>query len=345
VKNPSLNGYEADHHNATPVLKIYNEKSLLIPDLNLWLDHLTPKDYGFVSHAHADHFARHKKILCSPETAAIIKKRYSVPKSAIQSIDYNKPFELKGHRLELLPAGHITGSAMLHVTRLADDSTLLFTGDFKMRSSHTAKPIQLKQADHLVMETTFGKPHYVMPPTEQAIEQLINFVDNSLAEGSTPVLLAYSLGKAQEAHYLLGNNGISPVLHHSVAKMSGECIRIRVNLPDYKLLDELCPARHCIIMPPGARKTNFLSSVGKFKTAMLTGWSLDSPIPWRYHDVDELIPLSDHADYPDLIRCVEEVQPQQITTIHGFTKEFAAELRRLGYNAWSASGQDQLDML
>lgn len=327
------------------MLKIYNEHSLLIPELNLWLDHRVAKDYGFISHAHADHFARHKKILCSPETAALIKKRYSVPKSAIQSVDYHKPFEHKGHLLELLPAGHITGSSMLHVTRLRDRSTLLFTGDFKTRPSHTAKKIQFKQADHLVMETTFGKPHYVMPPTEQAIKQLIAFIDESLNGGFTPVILAYSLGKAQEAHYLLGQHGIAPILHPAVAKMSAECIRIRVNLPDYYYLDELCPERQCIIMPPGAMKSTYLSSVGKIKTAMLTGWSLDSPKPWRYKEVDELIPLSDHADYPSLLESVKIVNPKKITTIHGFTQEFAADLRKLGYDAWSAKGEDQLELL
>lgn len=322
------------------MLKAHDEHSILIPGLDLWLDHRTAKRHGFVSHAHADHFARHDRILCSIETGAILRKRYNVPKSQMHTLDFHKQFEYKKHTLELLPAGHITGSAMLHVTRQSDGATLLFTGDFKTRPSHTAKPIVFKQADHLVMETTFGKPHYVMPPTEDAVTQLVEFVDQSLADGYTPVLLAYALGKAQEAHHILGQHGIAPVLHPSVAKMSTECIRMRVDLPDYYYLDELCPERHCIIMPPGARMSTYLSSIGKHRTAMLTGWSLDTPVPRRYNDVDALIPLSDHADYPGLLECVKQVQPKTITTIHGSTREFAADLRKLGHDAHSACGKD-----
>ena len=302
------------------MLKIFDEHSLLLEDIGLWLDHRIAKPYGLVSHAHADHFAHHERILCSSTTAAILKKRYRVPKSKIQSVDFNTPFEYKNHTLELLPAGHITGSAMLHVTCHHDSSTLLFTGDFKTRPSHTAEPIQFKQADHLVMESTFGKPHYSMPPSDVAEKQLIDFIDQALADKVTPVLLAYSLGKAQEAHYLLGKHNIAPILHPAVAKMSAECIRLRVNLPDYYYLDELGPARQCIIMPPGAMKSTYLAAVGNYRTAMLTGWSLDNPKPWRYRDIGSLIPLSDHADYPSLLECVEKVQPKKITTIHGSTK-------------------------
>ncbi len=318
------------------MLKIIDEHSLLIPDLELWLDHRSAKPYGFVSHAHADHFARHQRILCSPETGAILKKRYKVPKSHLQTLNYHTPFIYKDHILELLPAGHITGSAMLHVTRKSDHTSLLFTGDFKTRPSHTAQPIAYKQADHLVMESTFGKPHYAMPSSEAACSQLVEFVDQSLRDGCTPVLLAYSLGKAQEAHYLLGQNHIAPVLHPSVASMSTECIRLRIKLPDFYYLDELCPERHCIIMPPGAMKSNYLSSVGPYKTAMLTGWSLDHPRASRYRDVNTLIPLSDHADYPSLIAFVETIAPKKITTIHGFTHAFAADLRELGFDARAA---------
>lgn len=319
------------------MVQIIDEHSLLIQEIGLWLDHRSVKPYGFVSHAHADHFAHHQRILCSPETAAILKKRYRVPKSRLQSVEYHSPITYKGHVLELLPAGHITGSAMLHITREKDGATLLFTGDFKTRPSHTAREIGYKKADHLIMESTFGKPHYTMPPTEKSVSQLVNFVDSSLQDGFTPILMAYSLGKAQEAHYLLGENHIAPVLHPAVAKISSECIRLRMKLPDFYYLDELCPERHCIIMPPGARKSNYLASIGPHRTAMLTGWALDNPRPSRYHDIDELIPLSDHADYPSLIAFAQAIEPKKITTVHGFTTEFAADLCKLGFDAYSAN--------
>ena len=43
-------------------------------------------------------------------------------------------------------------------------SDLLFTGDFKLGPSATCEEAELPQADILVMESTFGKPKYRMPP-------------------------------------------------------------------------------------------------------------------------------------------------------------------------------------
>nr|WP_226894880.1 MBL fold metallo-hydrolase RNA specificity domain-containing protein [Luteolibacter marinus] len=64
---------------------------------------------------------------------------------------------------------------------------------------------------------------------------------------------------------------------------------------------------------------------------------------YRYR-VDEAIPLSDHADHPGLTECVQRVRPKKILTVHGYTREFAAELRQHGYDAWSATGNDQIEL-
>jgi DNA ligase-1 len=43
------------------------------------------------------------------------------------------------------------------------------------------------------------------------------------------------------------------------------------------------------------------------------------------------------------MHCVESVRPKRVITIHGYTREFATELRSHGYEAWSAHGNDQLE--
>ncbi|MEY3895159.1 MAG: hypothetical protein RLZZ214_678, partial [Verrucomicrobiota bacterium] len=78
------------------------------------------------------------------------------------------------------------------------------------------------------------------------------------------------------------------------------------------------------------------------RTAMLTGWALQPGSKYRYR-VDEVIPLSDHADHPGLLECLKRVRPKKILTVHGYAKEFAAELRGKGMDAWCAMGGDQLE--
>lgn len=333
------------------VIEIRYQRGLHLPEADLWLDPPGAKPWAFVSHAHSDHFARHRQILCSPTTAALLRTRYSVREDRIQAVDLHTPVEVHGFRLQLLPAGHIAGSAMLHATRLSDGATLLYTGDFKMRDCRTAESAVFKQADLLVIETTFGLPRFIFPPREQVEECVLQFVRGTLTDGDVPILLSYSLGKSQEALALLHAHGIPVLQHPSVAAMTHACRtagvpglpeEIREAVPD-ELLAGKVPKNHAIIVPPGTSWLRRLGEAGGFRTAMLSGWALLSSASHRFR-VDEVIPLSDHADHSELWECVRQVQPRRILTVHGYTHEFAAELRRHGHDAWSAEGGDQLEL-
>ncbi len=65
---------------------------------------------------------------------------------------------------------------------------------------------------------------------------------------------------------------------------------------------------------------------------MLTGWAMSQSAPYMYKGVDLVLPLSDHADYDDLVRLARESGAERIITMHGEPK-FAASLRELGLNA------------
>src|SRR4029078_12158442 len=79
------------------------------------------------------------------------------------------------------------------------------------------------------------------------------------------------------------------------------------------------------------------------RTAVLTGWALDPGATYRYQ-VDAAFPLTDHADYPDLLRYVELVNPQRVLTLHGFAAAFARDLRARGVEAWALSETNQLEL-
>lgn len=58
---------------------------------------------------------------------------------------------------------------------------------------------------------------------------------------------------------------------------------------------------------------------------------------------DAAFPLSDHADYIDLLNYVEAVRPHRVLTLHGFAQEFARDLRERGVEAWALTGANQLE--
>jgi DNA ligase-1 len=346
------------------MIEVRHHRGLHLPELDLWLDPWDAKPWAFVSHAHADHFARHQSALCSTVTAALVRARFGLAETRLDAVPFSAAFERHGHRLRLLPAGHIAGSAMLHVTRLADGATLLYTGDFKVRKGRTAEPVVFQQADLLILETTFGLPQFSFPPAMEVESAVLRFVHDALTDGEVPVLLGYSLGKAQEALALLHQHGIPALLHPNVAEMTRACREAGVpGLPEPLILGEAptsssnishlpstiyhppstIPPGHAVIAPPNAVRSKLLRAIPNRRVAMLSGWALTPGASYRYR-VDEAIPLSDHADHPGLLECVQRVRPKRILTVHGSTREFAAELRQRGHDAWSATGNDQLDL-
>ena len=51
-----------------------------------------------------------------------------------------------------------------------------------------------------------------------------------------------------------------------------------------------------------------------------------------FNGVDQAIPLSDHADFSELVEYVRKARPRKIYTVHGFT-EFVESLREMGFDA------------
>lgn len=324
-------------------IPLETSNGLYLPDLDLWLDTRRAKENGFVSHAHSDHFARHQNILCSEPTAHILRARYQVAEERLHPRPYHEPLEVGGFQLQLLPAGHILGSAMLHVTRTADGASLLYTGDFKVRRSLTAEEPVFRRADILVMETTFGNPSWVFPSETEVSGAILNFINECFDDGQTPALLAYSLGKAQEALALLDQARIPAIQHPAVAKMTDACRKAGCGLSQPIEFDGAMPSGHVLLCPPNAIRGAAYQALPGLRTAILSGWALDPSAIYRY-GVDAGFPMSDHADFPGLLEAVKRVNPKRILTIHGYTREFASALRRRRYDAWSIEGGDQLEM-
>jgi DNA ligase 1 len=322
-----------------PLIEVTHPRGIYLPEADLWLDPHVGKERAFVSHAHSDHVARHALTFCTEITHQLMVVRKTVKKSGkVVSLPMREMHEWEGWELRLLPAGHITGSAMLHLTRKADGATLLYTGDYKLRQGLSAERCELMQADTLIMETTFGLPKYRFPPAEDVIAQMLAFVRDTLRDGGTPVLMGYSLGKAQEILCALGDEGLPVMVHPSVAQITEVLAPYLGKLPHWRLFKADEVAGHVLVFPPGSKL-----DLPKMRTAMLSGWAIQPSAKYRY-GVDVALPLSDHADHPELHETVEIVKPRRIYLVHGSTREFAAELRLRGYDARALGAEDQLEL-
>jgi len=315
------------------------DRGLFLTAAGLAVDVPRRQKLGFMSHAHADHIGAHELGLCTPATAALYRHRRGAHRRT-REMPYRKPIEIGPLRLTTYPAGHCLGSAML----LAEDEkqSLLFTGDYKLGPSATSEEAELPHADILVMECTFGKPKYRMPPRAEVVAELIELVRTCLANGQTPVIHAYALGKAQEVTKLLTDAGI-PVQQHpmtfAVSEVYNQC---GVDLGQVSSYDGTLKPGHAVITLPRGMKAYRLAGIEDPVSIAVTGWAIDPSTKYR-QKVDHALPLTDHADFDQLLETAERVKAKVIYCTHG-PNEFVEHLRAEGYNAFPITGSYQTRM-
>jgi len=315
---------------------------LWLPQVEWWLDGRGRQRRSFVSHAHSDHIAPHAEVICSAGTARLLRAR--LPGRRVEHIlPFGQTEQLApGTTVTLHPAGHILGSAqcLLHHDT---HGSLLYTGDFRLLPGPAAETCATPPADILIMETTFGRPHYVFPPAAEVLADITTFCRAGLEAGETPVLFAYSLGKSQELLAGLAGSGLPVMLHPQALRLTRIYEELGVRFPVHREFDAALCEGHVVICPPAGRDSPFLAAIPRPRTAVVTGWAMDSGATYR-HQCDAAFPLSDHADFPGLLRYVEAVKPRCVYTVHGFAREFAATLRARGIEAWALGLSNQLEL-
>ncbi len=323
--------------------EIHFRHGIHLPQIGWSLDAQRSADSSFVSHAHADHIARHREILCTAATSRLLRERLPSSRRREHILPFGHTEQLTADTtVTLLPAGHILGSAQILLDHPAR-GTLLYTGDFKTGPSLTAGTCATPRADTLIMETTFGLPKYVFPPAEKTLADITAFCRATLAENLTPVLFGYSLGKSQELLAGLAHARLPVMLHPQTHKLTRVHEELGLAFPPHREFSEPDLPGHIVISPPLSANAAFLKKIPARRTAMITGWALDRSTIYR-HRCDAAFPLSDHADFPGLLHFVERVRPKRVLTVHGFAADFAKTLRTRGIDAWPLGQPSQLEI-
>lgn len=305
----------------------------------LWLDARKKSELSFVSHAHSDHIARHERVIATKQTIALMEHRLGALAAPL-SVPYRKGFELGSLYLELFPAGHVLGSAQLRITR-SDGHRIVYTGDFSLQQMRTAEAAEIVECDTLVMESTFGLPHFAFPSREDTFDGITTWAQGHLARGVRPILFAYSLGKSQEAIAQLEGRGLKVVAHPSIHAVTQVYQAQGLTLAP-RLFDGTWRDGEVGLFPPFGRS----QALKKFEpkaTAVLTGWAME---PWaaRRYGADVAFPVSDHADYAALVKYAKESGATEVIAHHGYAKELAASLRLEGVFARSISQVVQMEL-
>lgn len=275
-------------------------------------------DVNFVSHAHFDHLHQGgNRVLCSPETAELVEARTGDEVESSHS-----------HRdIELLPSGHILGS---RAALIRGEKDVLYTGDVSLRDRFYLDGFEPVEADVLVVESTYGIPAYSFPLQEEVERSFTEWLESV----DRPVLLfGYSLGKAQKIQKLVEKATERPLLAHGAVKNMNDAVEeasgIGFEAEPYsgnreKLEDGV------LVAPSRLSNSDWADELVKEFDAVkagFSGWAVQDSFRYR-GDYDRTFPLSDHCGFEDLVKLVEEVDPDKVYTHHGFDEAFASYLSR-----------------
>ncbi len=307
-------------------MRVFYENGIVVQDgiKEVILDPVRPMPGSIVSHGHMDHLTEGG--VMTPETLEILKIRKRSSKGTV--LPYNRERELNGFRVRLRDAGHVFGSAMIRV----DD--VLYTGDVNPEGGVTCGKAVPERCSTLVIEATYGRPYLNFPPKHIVESDLLNWVEFELSEG--PVALGgYEFGKAQELIALVNRLKVEVAVTDRIAEIADAYRKGGMKL-QYRRISELSegerkdPRVYVLprgwLRPPLEESVSWLGQVG-LRTAYCSGWCTIYDFT-RSYGLDAQFPLSDHADFDDLIAFVAESRPKRVYTVYSHPVELAKEIER-----------------
>ncbi|MFM1800983.1 MAG: hypothetical protein RJA81_335, partial [Planctomycetota bacterium] len=169
--------------------------------------------------------------------------------------------------------------------------------------------------------------------------------------GLASIILAYSLGKSQRI--LAGiDPAIGPIFCHGAVEPINQVYRASgIHLPDTQYVSEILKSsksrkhemdwsKALVIAPPSAMGTTWMKRFSPFSAAFVSGWMTIRGTR-RRRALDQGFVLSDHADWPGLIRTISESRAEDVWLTHGYSATLARYLREMGINARSVDTQFQ----
>ncbi|KLE34346.1 ligase-associated DNA damage response exonuclease [Aurantiacibacter luteus] len=288
-----------------------------------WIDPSKAVAKALVTHGHADH-ARggHGKTVATPETLAIMALRYRTGEGpdggATRPVEYGETVRLDGGvDATYIPAGHVLGSAQILLEHAGE--RVVITGDYKRRADPTCPPFEVTPCDIFITEATFGLPLFTHPPIE---EEMAKLLDRLAAYPDRCVLVgAYALGKAQRVIAELRAAGhTQPIyLHGAMERMCRLYEDFGVDLGELRLVSDHTKddmRGHVVVCPPSALNDRWSRRLPDPITAMASGWMRVRQRA-RQRNVELPLVISDHADWGELTRTIQEVDPQETWITHG----------------------------
>src|SRR5579864_251562 len=283
------------------------------------VDPVQPVARAVITHGHSDH-ARpgHERVLATQETIAIMRHRYGEDAGrSLQAARYGEEVRVGEVSVRLLPAGHILGSAQAVIDY--HGSRVVVSGDYKRRPDPTCAGFEVQSCDLFITEATFGLPVFRHPSDSHEIEKLLHSV--RLYPERCQLVGVYALGKCQRLIALLRAAGYDEAiyLHGALIGLTelyqSFFIVLGPLLPCTGLTQEAFRGR-IVLAPPAALADRWTRRLPDPVTALASGWMRVKQRA-KARGIELPLVISDHADWDELTRTLDEVGAAEIWVTHG----------------------------
>ena len=278
-----------------------------------------PVPCAVITHGHGDHARPGAgRYIAARESAPVLAHR--LPGERIDYVDYGEAFDLGDARVSLHPAGHVLGSAQVRVE--VDGEVWVVSGDYKRQADPTCSAFEVVPCDTFITEATFALPVYRWRPGHEVAAELVAWQRANAAQGRCSVVFTYALGKAQRLLAELAPRlGQAVYLHGALAPLVDAYRGAGVVMNETRPVDERPRADwagELVMAPPSAAGSRWMRRFGTHRTGFVSGWMrVRGDRRRRGHDRGFV--LSDHVDWPDLLRTIDDTGCARVLATHGRT--------------------------
>ena len=295
-----------------------------------WVDPWRPVPRALSTHAHADH-ARPGcgAYWAIDESEGVLRQRLGQD-IQFHPVRYGEELWLGQCKVSFHSAGHVLGSAQIRLEAAGD--VWVVSGDYKRDDDPSCRPFEVVPCDVLITEATFGLPIYRWQSGADVAEEIRQWWQSDRSRPS--LLFCYAFGKAQRLLAELRAIGVEEevLLHGAVETVTRHYRAAGVSMTPSQPVSALprkdSLAGRLVLAPPSAHRSSWMRRFKAPQTGFASGWMAVRGAR-RRRGYERGFVLSDHADWPGLVRTVRESGARKVYVTHGQSDVLARYLREI----------------
>ena len=285
---------------------------------------------ALITHAHADHArAGCGEYWAIGSSEGVLRQRLGQD-IRLHPVRYGEAIWLGQCRVSFHSAGHVLGSAQIRLEH--DDAVWVITGDYKRDPDPSCTPFEPVPCDVLITEATFGMPIYRWQSGADVARDILNWWKGDQSRAS--ILFCYAFGKAQRLMAELNAIGVEEdvLLHGAVETVTRHYRDAEVPMTPSRPVSDIprseSLAGRLILAPPSAHRSSWMRRFRAPQTGFASGWMAVRGAR-RRRGYERGFILSDHADWPGLIRTIRESGARKVYVTHGQSDVLARYLQEV----------------